>query len=310
MRNIFGMFSLIKWFLSSLLFVFFVFFARLPTDALVVSPAVKKIYVRPGEQIIEIVSVVNETKNSVTLFPFVENFKSKNDFGTPEFLGDSDPEGSARWIQLPFNKVTLLPHERKDFLFKINIPKWAVPGGHYAALFWTTHKDGQQGVSSVTRVGSLFLFGVEGKITGEITMANAKVVKNKNYDFDGFSFVIANKSNIHIAPKGRIEIYNLFGKRVAELPLNAPGKNVLAQSSRTFFEQWKHPYYSYGKLRAHIRSEFDFGFPAVEHDVEFYNLPRFAVVKILFAIACALFVFKTIYKRNRLKKEHSLILDS
>lgn len=310
MRNIIGMFSVIKWFLSSLLFIVFVFFARSPTDALVVSPAVKKIYVKPGEQIIEIISVANETKNSVTLFPFVENFKSKDDFGTPEFLGDSDPEGSARWIQLPFNKVALLPHERKDFLFKINIPKWTVPGGHYAALFWTTRKDGQQGVNSITRVGSLFLFGVEGKITGEITMANAKVVKNKNNDFDGFSFVIANKSNIHIAPKGRIEIYNLFGRRVAELPLNAIGKNVLAQSARTFFEQWEQPYYSYGKLRARIRSEFDFGFPAVEHDVKFYNLPRFAGVKILFAIVCVLFAFKTIYKRNCLKKEHSLILDS
>lgn len=291
-------------------FLFFTFLLISPADALVISPAIKKLYVKPGDQVVEVVNIANDTNKQLVLFPVVENFKQKDDRGTPEFLGDTDPEGSARWIQLPFKQITLAAGERKDFLFKINIPEWARPGGHYAALFWNTQQDALSGVGSVSRVGSLFLFGVAGKITGEMAMSGVRVMKNKNNTVEGFSFAITNKSNIHVTPKGQIDVFNFFGKRVAELPLNALEKNVLAQSERIFFEQWKQSYTSYGRLRARVRSEFDFGFPAEEREVIFYNLPRFAGVKLLVMFLLVFFIIRKIYQRKRLKKEHSLILGS
>lgn len=293
-----------------MLLVFFTFLLKLPVEALMISPAVKQLYVKPGDQVVEIVTVANEEDRKITLFPVVENFKPKDTHGTPEFLGDTDPEGAARWIQLPFKNVELAPKERKDFLFKINIPKWARPGGHYAALFWKIETNKQSDVVSVSRVGSLFLFGVAGAMTGEMKMSDASVVKNKNGGVEGFSVSIENKSNIHIAPKGRIEIYNFFGKRVADIPLNVEEKNVLAQSKRIFFEKWGKSYNSWWKLHARVKSEFGFNFSAEEKDLVFYNLPRFAGIKILIALIIIIFAARKIYQRKRLKKEHGLILGS
>lgn len=290
-------------------FVFFTFFLNLPVHALVISPAIKRLYVKPGDQIVEVITVANEENKEITLFPVVENFKPKDAKGTPEFLGDTDPEGAARWIQLPFRKITLGPEERKDFLFKINIPQWARPGGHYAALFWNSENYKKSELASVSRVGSLFLFGVAGNITGEIHMSELSVVNNKNGGVDGFSISIENKSSIHVAPKGTIEIYNFFGRRVAEFPLNTEEKNVLAQSRRIFFEKWKGPYFSWGRMRARVKSEFGFNFPAEEKDVVFYNLPRFAGIKIFIVFALIIFGIIKMYRKKRLKKEHSLIFD-
>ncbi|MBI5229820.1 MAG: hypothetical protein HY981_00770 [Candidatus Magasanikbacteria bacterium] len=304
------MISIIKRISIAPFFVFFLFLLSVPADAFIVSPAIKKLYVKPGEQVIEIVAVTNETNKTIILSPMVENFKPKDTKGMPEFLGDMDTEGAARWIQLPFKKVTLAPRERKDFLFKINIPPWATPGGHYAALFWNTQQDAREGVGSVSRVGSLFLFGVEGAITGKAVMSNARVVKNKNGGVEGFSYTLTNISNIHVEPQGSIEVYNFFGRRVAELPLNVSKSNVLAHSERVFFEPWKKPFVSWGKLRARVRSEFDFGLPAQEQMIIFYNLPRFAGVKILVGALFALFIIRKIYKKKQLSKEHKLILGS
>src|SRR3989338_3616191 len=128
----------LRYFFSFLFFSIFLNIICLQTvSAFTVSPALKKLYVKPGDQLVETITVINEQNTKIVLRPLVENFKPKDTKGTPEFLGDNDVEGAARWIQIPFKSIELRPGERKDFIFKINIPRSTTPGWHYAALFWS-----------------------------------------------------------------------------------------------------------------------------------------------------------------------------
>lgn len=215
-------------------------------EALTVSPVRAELSGNPGETIESEIVLFNEQKEDKELKTFYSsfaNFEARGETGTPFFT--SATEGLATWIKTS-SQIVLKPGEKKTAPFSIVIPKNAEPGGHFAAIFWsTTPPQGDAGggeqVSVSGRLGVLVLLTVNGEVKGGggiLEMAT----KNNQWIFSSFpvnfEYRFQNSSGNRVKLEGEIKIKNLFGNTLATLDANKGQGNVLPGSIRKFIVTW------------------------------------------------------------------------
>jgi hypothetical protein len=146
-------------------------------------------------------------------------------------------------------------------LYTTSIPKEAEPGGHYATIFFeyvnTSEISDNTTVDISERVGALVFITVSGQIfeKGQVLGAKSsnkcsgvqcsfKTARFREWGPVPFEFRFENTGNIHVKAKGKIEIYNLFGRKVGEIPVAE--KTVLPKSTRFFDSKWlREPLFGY-----------------------------------------------------------------
>ncbi len=212
-------------------------------SATTISPPVIEFDARPGDTIVDVIKLFNETAEEVTLTGEVRTFKALNETGAPSFLPPEESTDLATWLKLDEATVTLPADERKDILFSINVPENAEPGGHFAGILWTpTGAPALEGsgVGITMKTGTLVLVRVAGDVneTGRLASFTADRA-SYNYLPVNFSVRFENLGNVHLKPAGVIEIKNLLGRKVAALPVNGDLSNVLPESIRKFDATWQ-----------------------------------------------------------------------
>lgn len=216
-------------------------FAPLGASALTISPPLMEFDARPGDSLVDVMKLYNETDEQVTLTASVQNFKAMGESGTPEFVEGAT--GLASWIKVDETTVTLAPGERKSVLFTVNVPGDAEPGGHFAGILWGTGGNATEGASSVglvAKTGTLVLVRVAGLVqeTGRIVeFATDKA----SYDYlpANFGIRFENTGNVHLKPAGTLEVKNMWGNKVASMNVNEELANVLPDSIRKFEAKWQ-----------------------------------------------------------------------
>lgn len=220
-----------------LLFFLLSFFLISSADALTVSPPLIEVEAEPGEELIQPLKVFNETNQNLEIYPSLENFAPKRGGGLPAYLGDTDPLGAARWIKLPISNFKLKPGELKEILLTIKVPGLAEPGGHYVALFWSDQPPQKKGIVTGSRVASLFLFKIKGKIKEQAQIVSFQKKEANQWPAE-FILWFRNDSNVHLKPGGYLEIYNWRSQKIKEVEINPRGQAVLPQSLRHFSLIW------------------------------------------------------------------------
>ncbi|HEU0051226.1 MAG TPA: hypothetical protein VFQ60_04190 [Patescibacteria group bacterium] len=229
---------------------FFVFFIVLgftiarPLFAFSLSPAINDISLQPGGIYSGIISVMNDTDAEETYYLSIQKFLPKGDAGQEEFLPIWETSGLPKWIYLNAPSVTLKAGESRSVPFTIRVPANAVPGGYYAALFFSNRPPimGPQGrVVTGARTGSLILLTVEGRLVKKLALQSFALETATQLRSlpAGFETVLENQGNIHVIPDGKITIKNYFGYTAAVLPLNPDGARVLPNSTRRFSSVWQ-----------------------------------------------------------------------
>lgn len=217
--------------------------APLGVSALTISPPLMEFDARPGDALVDVVKLYNETQDTMTLTASVQNFKAMGETGTPEFVESAQPTDLASWIQVDEKTVTLAPGERKSVLFTVRVPGDAEPGGHFAGILWGTGgaaEAGASGVGLLAKTGTLVLVRVAGLVqeTGRIVeFATDKA----SYDYlpANFGVRFENTGNVHVKPAGTIEVKDMWGKKVGSLMVNETLANVLPDSIRKFEAAWQ-----------------------------------------------------------------------
>lgn len=220
----------------------FVLLMPKPAKAITVGPPKLEFTVDPGGVVKGKVFVENEGANTPTrtFYPVFEKFTEDN--GNKQFT--SEESDLSTWFKIA-DEVTLNPGERKFVDFKIEAPKDATPGGHFAVMWWSTapaksKSKSNQSVSVVTRAGILVYLTVTGDVFQSGSITSFKSDK-KIYNSLPAHFAISfkNTGNVHLTPTGTIFIKNLFGKIVFELPVNQYKQQILPQSNRKFDVNWE-----------------------------------------------------------------------
>ncbi len=180
----------------------------------------------PGEERTVDVELTNREGDPSIFNLTTEDFMANPEQeGTPTFFaeGIDGPYSARRWITPEIRRVQLNHADRAYLRVTVRVPKNADPGDHQAALIITREipPDNVSGIAIVSRVASLFVITVQGDVveTGGIESISAR--KHINWSLPvSLHLVGKNTGTVHMLPTGVVEIRNIFGISVDQIPVN------------------------------------------------------------------------------------------
>lgn len=214
----------------------------LVSQAVTISPPLIEIEASRGQIINQTLKVRNEDAQPMTYYLKAERFIAAGEGGAAKFVSGEDVD-LASWISFPYPSLVVKGGETVEVPFVINVPDYAGPGGHYAAVFLSTlppdTKNAPTQVSIATKIGSLVLVRIAGDVKENAELTEfATTSKSFNSLPVNFSLKVRNNGNIHIKPMGSITIKNLFGSEAAKIEVNQDAGNVLPDQVRKFDATW------------------------------------------------------------------------
>ena len=177
--------------------------------------------------------IINDSTAPITFTVDVQDFIVVDTIGTPNILPPNtlnSKYSGAAWIGVTPQKFTVLPGQKQDLNYYIQVPKDAKPGGHYAATIYTAASDGIKGTGTAVnaQIGTLFYITVKGPVTekAEIT----KFFTNSFQEYGPVKILtqIKNFSDVHIKPTGTISVTGLFYNKTQNLPEH----NIFPETAR------------------------------------------------------------------------------
>jgi hypothetical protein len=230
-------------------------------EALTVSPSRLDELVDPGDVIRQTIKVTNQSDSPKTLHAYLRDFKSEGEEGKAQLIEPGTEQGSflSSWITLDNSSLEFAPHEERAFNFTISVPQNTGPGGYYGAVvFGTAAPDvktnsAEQGaaIGISQQAASLILMQISGEVNENANVrefVTDKSVYMTPFETN-FTARIENLGNVHIKPRGTVEIVNMLNNPVATVKLNDSGSNILPKSTRKFESSWKDGF-GFGRYKA------------------------------------------------------------
>ena len=291
------------------------------TTSIVISPAIIDKKLDPGQSVKQEIKIFNKEDKAVALNVYAMNFQASDMFGGMSFDEDETRQFSAKsWISLPKQNLVLAPYEKSDFVLDIDIPKDAEPGGHYAVIFFEFRNqtdfsdDSSLGINQ--RMGALVFLTVnseikeEGMVLGASTNSKCsgvqcsfKTATTREWGPVPFEFKFENTGNVHVKLKGKIVIHNIFGRQVAEIPVDE--KTVLPKSTRQFEAKWlREPLF--GKYTAKLSVEYGSSKTTQYAETSFWAVPWKLLLFPLILFFITVFFVIRFTKKNKKAEPPSL----
>ncbi|MFA5134212.1 MAG: hypothetical protein WC505_00280 [Patescibacteria group bacterium] len=211
-------------------------------DAITLIPPILEFGLIPGEPSKIAIKLFNESSSTVELYTEAHNFSAKDDTGQPQFDFESDADGISSWIDMEEGPIIIEPNGRYEVPVTINPPSEADPGGHYAAVFFSTTPPEEGQVRIASKVGTLILAKVAGDVEEDGSIVEFDVVDGKRF-FNrlpaAFEARFENTGNVHLRPAGTIVIENFFGQQTDEVDFNPSGGATLPDTTRRYEAIWE-----------------------------------------------------------------------
>ena len=255
--------------------------------SLVVSPPRYDQTVDAGQTIQKTIKVTNSSEDAaLTLSATIKDFIVTDDAGTPVPVEQSVSGRylASPWFTLDQDELTLLPKETRTITALITVPADALPGGHYAGVFFesVSNQDASGTASLLTsKVGSLFGITVSGDLAYDalITKFSAKNLINE-YGPIEFTALVENQSDTHIRPVSSIIIHDMLGRELDSVPLDE--LNIFPYTSRTLEGIWDTTW-GLGRYTATLELSYGPGLVA-DRTIYFWMLPYRIIIAILVII--------------------------
>jgi hypothetical protein len=203
-------------------------------QGMVVTPPTFEIAGNPGGTIKNSIRVDNLTDAPLELTVDRRNFTALDDKGE---VGLTDEESSfslAKWIAVSPDKATIPAKASQTFNFTVTIPANAEPGGRFGSIVFKTVPKPMQGSSGLAvgqEIGALLLLRIAGDVTEKASIQSFKPAQSfMEYGPVNFSALIKNEGNVHAKPTGNITVTDMFGNKVASVPVDS--KNILPGAAR------------------------------------------------------------------------------
>lgn len=215
-------------------------------QALEIAPPVIYLTADPGQTLKTQIYLRDIAATNLIVSGEANDFVANGENGAPKVILNNDtnnPYSMKSWVVPPAN-LLLVPREVKTMSLTINVPSTASPGGHYGIIRFTGTPPELQGagVSLNASLGALILLTVNGKITNSLSVKEFSVNHGGKsgtlFESGPLNFVerLQNTGNVHEQPAGLVTITDMFGKKIATLPINEPPRNILPASIRRFEE--------------------------------------------------------------------------
>lgn len=293
--------------LAGLLFVGHALHAQQPPLSLAISPPTFELSANPGDTKTNSLRVDNLTDEPQHITVGRRNFTALGEEGQPNLTEDETAFALASWLRVTPETVIIPPRASQVFEFVITVPANAEPGGHFGSIIFKTDAKpvtGQSGVAVGQEIGSLILLKVAGQINEQASIESFKPAKNFwEYGPVTFETRLKNAGNVHVKPVGTITITNMFGRKVATLPLES--RNVLPSSIRKFSTNWPQKWL-WGRYTATLSVAYGGKDQIVTASTNFWSFPvRWAAITLLLLTGLGVLLYK---HKDRLKRAAKILL--
>lgn len=234
----------------TMLFIASALLSPLPVQAaeangqgITVSPVLVELNAERGKSYTIDIKVTNVTAGDLILLSDANDFKAKDDTGTPDVLFDEDngTYSMRKWIEKP-EKVRLKSKETKVVKAIVRVPANAEPGGHYGVVRFSgvAPELEDTGVALSASVGTLILARVAGDTREALTLSNFYFAQgdSQSWWFEQTPVQaierITNTGTVHVKPVGTLELKDIFGRTAVKTDVNTEQRNVLPGSARRF----------------------------------------------------------------------------
>ena len=196
----------------------------------VVGPAKTEVYLKPGEKVTKTLSVTNRTDREQTFTVDVEDFRGSKDIKQVVVLlgNDRSPYSLHDYIKPEVNSFKLKSGQRAVMDVVINVPADAEPGGRYGSILVSsapssTDEEVDNTTKTISRIGALYFVRVAGKVKEDARLTDFRLQNEQSYFEKGpfnFEILFENNSSVHLTPSGKVQIKNMIGRTVKELPVD------------------------------------------------------------------------------------------
>jgi hypothetical protein len=212
------------------------------------------------------VKVTNLTDAPLSVKVGKENFVAKGEEGEIELVDNADPLYSlAPWFSFDAPQLDLPARATKELHYTIAIPPDAEPGGRYGSVVFSTIPPklapGQSGASVQQTIAGIAFVRINGAAKEDLKVASFATEKSF-YEYGPVKFLtrLKNDGNVHEKATGTIIIKNLFGMKVASIPLDE--HFVIPGAIRRLHNDWpdaKHKQFLFGKYTATLNATYTGG---------------------------------------------------
>lgn len=214
--------------------------------SLTITPPFFEVSLAPGTSWSSSIKVVNTSPAPLPIYASVVDLVGSDDSGHGTFKPVTPGESElGAWIDVSKGPLALAPNKDGEVPFSIHVPDGASPGGHYAAILIGSQPYGAQASGTRMLVSSYISSLIFVRISGNVVERGSIrdfYAEHSVYGAPDMNLVLRfeNDGNVHLQPQGVVDIYNMWGRRVAEIPVNQDTSfgNVLPSSTRKFIIPW------------------------------------------------------------------------
>jgi hypothetical protein len=273
---------------------------------LAISPPTFELAANPGDTLSNKIRVDNVTEEVLNVTVDKRNFTASGEEGQAELTDEDTPYAMAKWITVSPSSVDIPPKGSQTFEYSVNVPANAEPGGHFGSIVFKTKARALQSASGIKigqEIGSLIFLRVAGEIREGGAIETFKP-HNSFYEYGPITFDsrVSNSGSVHFKPEGNITIANMFGQKVATLPLD--GHNVLPGTIRKFSSDWSSKYL-FGKYTATLSVKYGDKGQILTATSTFIAFP-YKLVGIIVIVLIILLVI-TMKRRRRISKSLKIL---
>lgn len=226
---------------------FVILFASAPTQAaaqnsmgFAVSPPTFEMSANPGDTITQSIRVDNLTDITLALHADVKDFVPTGEEGQASTTDKRTNYSLSSWVSVSSPIFDIPARASKTIQFTVAVPQHAEPGGHFGSVVFSTKPTPQQNMSGTAvgqEIGSLLLLKVAGQVTEKAEIASFSPTQDFwQHGPIAFDIRIKNSGNVQLKPTGTITINNIFGEKVASVPIDS--KTILPDSTRKIAASW------------------------------------------------------------------------
>lgn len=280
-----------------------------------ITPPLIKNNMEKGETWASMIKVTNNTVEPIKIYTQVVDFKSRVDGAGPEFIQKGSDENSkyfaSDWLDIQAGPLDIGAQKSINIPFVVKSPADATPGGHYAAvLIGTKPAENTQGtaIKISSQVASLVMLNIKGEVKekGDIReFSTDKQFYSKPKVKLAVKFI--NEGNVHLQPKGEINIFNLLGKSVGKFTINQSGSdfgNVLPESTRQWLFDWSADgsVFSMGRYRADLVLNYGSTAKETQNSSLYFWVINWKVLGLIIGVILLLIVIVNILLKQYIKR--------
>jgi hypothetical protein len=278
-----------------------------------IRPATIEEQIDPGQVKQFSVQLNNLSAEDQTYYLSKRDIIGVKDGGVPIFAEpNSEKTGYeiSEWITLEKEEIFIPAGGESTVNFLLEVPEIATPGSHFGSVIVSVEPPEMRssGASIGYEVANIVSIRVSGDVKEQATM---REFSTSRYVYGStavdFTSRIENEGNTLVKPNGPLEIYNMFGKKVALLNFNETLAGVFPGTTREFSIEWTDDGIGFGRYEAVLSAVY--GEEGKKHTISstatFWILPMNIILPAAIVLAVALL---TLYIGIRIYVRRSVAL--